>query len=48
MRGERGTAGIKKAEFGIHDALNGESRSVDSFIIINESKQMIFDVLNVC
>lgn len=42
------TAGINKAELGIYDALNGESRSVDSFIIVNESKQTIFDVLNVC
>lgn len=42
-----GTAGINKAELDIHDVLNGEY-SVDSFIIVNESKQMIFDVLNVC
>lgn len=42
------TAGINKAELGIYDVLNGESWSVDSFIIVNESKQTIFDVLNVC
>lgn len=30
-----GTAGINKAELDIQDALNGESRSVNFFIIVN-------------